>query len=55
MKIVGAWVIGIDAGLLIGELARLVEGGFTVKEVAEFADQHPTTAEGIVKAARKLL
>ncbi|MGC8612113.1 MAG: dihydrolipoyl dehydrogenase [Athalassotoga sp.] len=55
MKIVGAWVIGLDAGLLIGELARLVEGGFTVKEVAEFADQHPTTAEGIVKAARKLI
>ncbi len=55
MKIVGGWVIGLDAGLLIGEIARLVEGGFTVKEVSEFADQHPTTAEGIVKAARKLL
>ena len=55
MKIVGAWVIGLDANFLIGELARLIEGGFTVKEVAEFADQHPTTAEGIVKAARKLL
>ncbi len=55
MKIIGGWVIGLDAGLLIGEIARLVEGGFTVKEVAEFADQHPTTAEGIVKAARKLM
>lgn len=55
MRIVGGWVVGLDAGLLIGEIARLVEGGFTVKEVAEFADQHPTTAEGIVKAARKLL
>jgi dihydrolipoamide dehydrogenase len=55
MRIVGGWVIGLDAGLLIGEIARLVEGGFTVKEVAEFADQHPTTAEGIAKAARKLL
>lgn len=55
MKIVGGWVIGLDAGLLIGEIARLIEGGFTVKEVAEFADQHPTTAEGIVKAARKLI
>lgn len=55
MKIVGGWVIGLDAGLLIGEIARLVEGGFTVKAVAEFADQHPTTSEGIVKAARKLI
>ncbi len=55
MKIIGAWVIGIDADSLIGELGTAVANGLNVKQISEFADQHPMTSEGISKAARKLL
>ena len=55
MRLVGAWVVGIDADNLIGELGIAVANGLNVKEIAEFANQHPMSSEGISKAARKLL
>ena len=55
MRLVGAWVVGIDADNLIGELGIAVAKGLNVKDIAEFADQHPMSSEGISKAARKLL
>jgi len=55
MRLVGAWVVGIDADNLIGELGIAIANGLNVKDIAEFANQHPMSSEGISKAARKLL
>ncbi|MGE4547386.1 MAG: dihydrolipoyl dehydrogenase [Desulfurella sp.] len=55
LKLIGAWIIGEDASTLIGELGVLIQQGAKLKDVAEYANQHPSTAEGISKAARKLL
>lgn len=55
MRLVGAWVVGIDADNLIGELGIAVANSLNIKDIAEFADQHPMSSEGISKAARKLL
>lgn len=55
MKLIGAWVIGIDAANLIGELGLAVQQGLTVFDLARYADQHPMASEGISKAARKLM
>lgn len=51
----GGWVVGIDAGNLIGEIGLAVSAGLTAKDLANFADQHPMAAEGIGKAARQLV
>ena len=55
MQLVGAWVVGIDADNLIGELGIAAMNRLNVKEIAAFANQHPMASEGISKAARKLL
>ncbi|MHB1693398.1 MAG: FAD-dependent oxidoreductase, partial [bacterium] len=55
MKIIGAWVVGIDAELLIGELVTAIQNSLDVHTVASLPNQHPTSSEGIAKAARKLL
>ncbi|MHB1646383.1 MAG: dihydrolipoyl dehydrogenase [Candidatus Acididesulfobacter diazotrophicus] len=55
MKIIGAWVIGIDAELLIGELVTAIQNSLDVHTMASLPNQHPTSSEGIAKAARKLL
>lgn len=54
-KLIGAWIIGEDASTLIGELGVLIQQGAKLKDVADYSNQHPSTAEGISKAARKLL
>ncbi len=54
-KLIGAWVIGEEASSIIGELGVMIQLGATVKDVANYANQHPSVAEGISKAARKLL
>lgn len=46
--------MGLDAPELINEIGTAVFNSLTVNDVAKFADQHPTTNEGISKAARKL-
>jgi dihydrolipoamide dehydrogenase len=55
LKIIGAWVIGIDAELLIGELVTAIQNSLDIHIVAGLSNQHPTSSEGIAKAARKLL
>jgi len=54
LRLVGGWVVGIDAGSLIGEIGLALSKGLTAYDLAQFADQHPMSAEGIGKAARSL-
>lgn len=55
LRLVGGWVVGIDAAQLIGQIGEAMAGGLTAYNLARFADQHPTAAEGIGKAARALV
>jgi dihydrolipoamide dehydrogenase len=54
LRLVGGWVVGIDAGNLIGEIGIAVAGQLTARVLANFPDQHPMSAEGIARAARSL-
>ena len=54
-KLVGAYVVGIDAGYLIGQLGIACSKSLTARDLAEFPDQHPMSSEGISAAARSLL
>jgi len=54
LRLRGGWVVGIDAGHLIGEIGMAIQGGLSAWDLARFADQHPMSAEGIGKAARSL-
>jgi dihydrolipoamide dehydrogenase len=51
-RIVGGWVVGLDAPQLINEIGTAVFNSLTALEMSKFPDQHPTTNEGISKAAR---
>lgn len=51
----GGWVVGIDAGNLIGEIGLAVSTGLSARDLSRFADQHPMAAEGIGKAARQIV
>jgi dihydrolipoamide dehydrogenase len=55
LRLVGGWVVGIDAAALIGQIGEAVAARLTAWDLARFADQHPTAAEGISKAARSLV
>lgn len=54
LRLLGGWVVGIDAGNLIGEIGTAVAGRLTGRDLARFADQHPMSAEGVAHAARSL-
>lgn len=54
LRLLGGWVVGLDAEHLIGEIGIAVHGGLTAYDMARFADQHPMSAEGLGKAARSL-
>lgn len=54
LRLLGGWVIGIDAGQLIGEIGLAVSRRLTARDLAAFCDQHPMASEGISKAARHL-
>ncbi|MHB1515015.1 MAG: dihydrolipoyl dehydrogenase [Acidiferrobacteraceae bacterium] len=54
LRLVGGWIVGIDAGHLVGEMGLAVAKGLTAYDLAAFADQHPMSAEGIGKAARSI-
>ena len=54
LRLIGGWVVGIDAGNLIGEIGLACANGLTARQLAAFADQHPMTSEGIGRAARSL-
>jgi len=55
LRLMGGWVVGIDAAQLIGQIGEAAAAGLTAYDLARFADQHPTAAEGIGKAARSLV
>lgn len=55
LQILGGWVVGIDAAQLVGEIGQAVAAGLTAYDLARFADQHPTAAEGISRAARSVV
>ncbi|MBS4729284.1 hypothetical protein MSM1_13385 [Mycobacterium sp. SM1] len=46
---------GVDAALLIGQIGDALAAGLSAYELAQCADQHPTAAEGIGRAARALV
>ncbi|AOV16846.1 dihydrolipoyl dehydrogenase [Acidihalobacter aeolianus] len=54
LRLMGGWVLGIDAGQLIGQIGLAVSKGLTARDLAAFCDQHPMASEGISKAARRL-
>lgn len=51
-RIVGGWVVGLDVPQLINEIGTAVFNSLTALDMSKFPDQHPTTNEGISKAAR---
>ncbi len=51
----GGWVVGVDAGNLIGEIGLAVSAGLSARDLARFADQHPMASEGIGNAARQIV
>ena len=55
LRLLGGWVVGIDAANLIGEIGTAVAAGLTAHQMARFPDQHPMASEGIGKAARRLV
>ena len=52
LKLLGGYVVGIDAENLIGEIGLAVSAGLSARDLASFADQHPMASEGISRAAR---
>jgi dihydrolipoamide dehydrogenase len=52
--VLGGWVVGIDAAQLVGQIGQAVAAGLSAYDLARFADQHPTAAEGISRAARAM-
>lgn len=54
LRLLGGWVLGLDAGQLVGQLGLAVAKGLTARDLAAFCDQHPMASEGISKAARQL-
>jgi dihydrolipoamide dehydrogenase len=53
-KIVGVHIIGAHAADLIHEGALAMQGGLTVKEVADMIHAHPTLSEGLMEAAEDM-
>ncbi|MCI4626142.1 MAG: dihydrolipoyl dehydrogenase [Candidatus Magnetoovum sp. WYHC-5] len=54
-KILGAHVIGHAAADLIHEAVIAMQGGLTVKELADTIHSHPTLSEGMMEACEDLL
>jgi len=50
-KVVGAHIIGADAGNMIAELALAVEKGLTAEDIAYTSHAHPTEMEAVREAA----
>lgn len=54
LRLLGGWVLGLDAEQLIGQIGLATSKGLTARDLASFCDQHPMANEGISKAARQL-
>ena len=50
-RILGAHIIGPDAGTLIAELATAMEFGASAEDVARICHAHPTLSEAVKEAA----
>jgi dihydrolipoamide dehydrogenase len=50
-KLLGAHIIGPDAGTLIAELATAIEFGASAEDVARICHAHPTLSEAVKEAA----
>lgn len=50
-RVVGAGIVGINAGELIGELALAIEMGCDVEDIALTIHPHPTLSESVMLAA----
>jgi len=51
-RIVGAHIIGVGAGDLIGEICVAMEFGASAEDIARTCHAHPTMSEGIREAAK---
>jgi len=47
-------VVGIDVAQLVGQIGQAVAAGLSAYDLARFADQHPTVAEGVSRTARSV-
>lgn len=54
LRLIGGWVIGIDAPQIINEIGIAVANGLNAKQLADFPAQHPTVSESIIYAVRTL-
>lgn len=54
LRLIGGWIIGIDAPSLINEIGIAMANGLTARQIADYADQHPMTNEGVSYAARSI-
>ena len=50
-RLLGAHIIGPDAGTLIAELATAMEFGASAEDVARICHAHPTLSEAVKEAA----
>lgn len=50
-KLIGAAIVGLNAGELIGEMALAIENGLTVDQLAQTIHPHPTLCETMMMAA----
>jgi dihydrolipoyl dehydrogenase len=53
-KIIGAHIMGPHASDLIHEYAVAMQGGLTIRDVANTIHAHPTLSEGLMEAAEEL-
>ena len=49
--ILGAHIIGHDAGQLISEIVTVIEFGGSSEDIARICHAHPTTSEAVKEAA----
>jgi dihydrolipoamide dehydrogenase len=53
-RVIGAGIVGINAGELIGELALAIEMGCDIEDIALTIHAHPTLSESIMLAAEMI-
>lgn len=54
MKLIGGWIVGIDAGNVINTIALGIQMGITARELTDFAGQHPMVEEELGAMARQI-
>ncbi|MDQ0337511.1 pyruvate/2-oxoglutarate dehydrogenase complex dihydrolipoamide dehydrogenase (E3) component [Caldalkalibacillus uzonensis] len=52
-KIIGAHIVGVEAGELIHQIAIAMKGNMTVYDLASVVQVHPTLSEGLILLAQK--